>query len=58
MRRYKCGCGRTYKYYNGLHDHIKQKHGGSPPKGSYKPRPIGRPKTKKKEDRWADFKIF
>lgn len=53
-RNHKCGCGKKYLSYPALYTHIKNKHGGTPPKGTTKqPQKRGKPGRPSKRSRLA-----
>lgn len=59
-RVFKCGCGKTYLSNPALYTHVKQKHDGNAPEGTYAPhsrlgKSRGRPKrmVQKEPDRNA-----
>ena len=58
---FKCGCGKSYLSNPALYTHVKQKHDGNPPEGTFAPhsrlgKTRGRPKrtnAKGENDRGA-----
>ena len=66
-KRRVCGCGKTFKYRQGIHRHIKDKHGGEQPdafefKEKLKMTEVKREKlledVLKKEEQISDFKDY